>query len=169
MPRTLSKIRSSAMPTAALILWIASSAAIAQGGAGNRDRPQTRGQDQMRTIDQDRLQDQDRLHDQDRLRIHQDSRLQADQDRLREMDRTRDRIHQEKDAAKRAELHDAYRRQIHEGMAALRDRKGLGPEATQQERMQHMEQQLWQMQELMQHTWEYQNRENPEQREDRPD
>ena len=50
-----------------------------------------------------------------------------------------------------------YRKQIQEGVDAMRGGQSPGPDATQEQRLQHMEQRVQQMQEMMRHTWEYQN------------
>jgi hypothetical protein len=113
----------------------------------------------------DRIHSPDRLQtrDQDRLKVHDDATAAAagDQDRLqtrlRDMDRTRDQLSQEKNAGKRAQLRKQYRQQIQEGMDVLQAGKGPAAGATEQQQLQYMERHMQQMQEMLQHSWNYQN------------
>lgn len=78
-------------------------------------------------------------------------------DRMQDMDRLRDRIHQTDDPAERRRLMNEYHNRIQQGMRNLDNRSGPGPNATQQERMQHMENRMNEMHNMMRHMWEYQD------------
>lgn len=80
-----------------------------------------------------------------------------DQDRMRDMDQLRERIHQTDDPGERGRLMRQYHQRIEQGMRRLDERPGPGPNATQQERMQYMQQRMEENQRLMRHMWEYQN------------
>lgn len=140
----------------ALALALVPGLATAQKGDVTRDRTQT----QERMTAPDRLQDRDQDRDRDRLRLDAAAAQDRLQTRLQEMDRTRDRLHQASGAADREQLRTQYRDQIRQCMDDLRIAgAGPGPKATLQQRLQHMERQLQQTQDMLRHTWEYQNRE----------
>jgi hypothetical protein len=159
MMKTLKNIRSPLAVALAAALAVPGFALAAGPGGGVGGGMGTGLQTRDRIHSPDQLQ----TRDQDRLKVHDAATAAAagDQDRLqtrlRDMDRTRDQLHQEKNAGKREQLRKQYRQQIQEGMDALQKSTGPGPGASEKQQLQYMEQHMQQMQEMLQHTWNYQN------------